>query len=244
MNGRIGLSAKKVALALGMGVVLVAAGCANKPGSAPCDGDIDLQVGYPAAANEPGWWQADTRVGGTSSISEGYPNVLGYGCSALELTTDATNEAKAQAFTYEDVGVDLSTVNDVSYWAYRDPSSTGDPQVTASLNIELYGADVIDTAGNPNGYTTLVYEPYLQAGGGSAVLTAQWQEWDASAGVWWSTRATNDQPTRSVLLTWSEIQAAYPGAVLGGFGANLGSYNPDQTVAVDGLVVGSNTADF
>jgi hypothetical protein len=40
------------------------------------------------------------------------------------------------------------------------------------------------------------------------------------------------------------VQALYPGAQIGGSGFNLGSNNPDQVVAGDGLQFGGTLTNF
>ena len=232
----------KIAVPVLVAVAFLGSACTktSTPTTA-CEGSIVLEDGYPTAAPDPSWWTNDTRPGGTSGITGG---AAPFGCTSLQLTTDSTNAAKAQAFSYSEFGTDFDSITAVDYSAFRSSASTGNPAVATSLNVELYGADVVDTVGNPDGYTTLVFEPYLQSGGAGAVGTDVWQEWDGAAGVWWSSRATNSQPNRSTTLTWAQVQAANPGAVIGGFGLNLGSYNPGQVVGVDGLTFGSQFFDF
>jgi hypothetical protein len=183
------------------------------------------------------WFTADTRVGGTSAVEArlgGWP-----GPTAVVLTTTDDNNAKAQLLTTLDFGLALSAIDRISYATLRSSASTGTPVATASLNVEIVGTD----AANPEGATTLVFEPYMQVDG--VVVDDVWQTWDAAAGRWWSTQATSAQPVRQVdLLTWDQVLAAYPDARIVRYGFNLGSYNPGVVVAADSLQFGDRFFDF
>lgn len=192
-----------------------------------------------------GWTTADTRANGSNAFVTTWGAPAGLGNGALQQATGETAGGldKAQFFYEGLAGSPLAQLEAISYWTYRDAASSGatsDPQVRIALNVEIVG----DLGGGQT-FTTLVFEPYLGINDASQSLVDNtWQQWDAAAGEWWSTRATGSQPTRSTLLTWDEVQAAYPGAVLGRAGFNLGSFNPLQVQAADGLTFNTTTFDF
>ncbi len=217
--------------------------CAMPPGGVPCV-DVPFFVGNPPAPPTPipaGWYTSDTRTNGTSAINTDLGNAPGLTCKSVKLTTGAStaspSQDKAQLFTFDAAGTPLSSINTISYWAYRSslsPAVIANPVTAATMafNVQIYGAPSVT-------FATLVYEPYSQVGGAAAILNDTWQQWDATAGKWWST--TNGQ---SNLLTWAQVQALYPGALVGGYGLNLGSVNPNLIVGGDGIVFGSTSTDF
>lgn len=225
-------------LALGAGL----AACSDDAG--PACTPITIQTGVPTSTPVPGWYSADTRANGTVAMSTEFGTPEGLTCDAVKLTTgEATGsplQDKAQLFSFAEAGTTLASINAVKYWAYRSSSSpaiVADPEAlhpaTLALNVQINGTSV------PGNFATLVYEPYNQSGGTDAILNDTWQEWDAAAGLWWSTK--NGQ---SNLLTWAEVKALYPDATIAGYGFNLGSNNPGLIVAGDGLTFGETTTDF
>ena len=226
------------ALALSAG--LVACSGDSEPGCTP----VTILAGNPASVPVPGWYSSDTRSNGTVSMTTEFGTPSGLTCDAVKLTTgEATGtplQDKAQLFTFAAAGTALSSITSVTYWGYRSSSSpaiVADPTAphpaTISLNVQVSGASV------PGNFATLVYEPYTQSGGQGAIMNDTWQQWDASGGVWWSTK--NGQAN---LLTWAAMKALYPDASVIGYGFNLGSNNPNLIVAGDGLTFGGTTTDF
>jgi hypothetical protein len=137
------------------------------------------------------------------------------------------------------VGTQLDDVNAMGYSTYR---SAGSAQQVAALNVEV---DVNGAA--PGGFTTLVFEPVYNTDQG-AVVSDQWQTWDAYNGGnarWWSSNPIPSAPNRDTFVTWSTIVAANPDAVIvGGYGNNQGSGNGGLITAVDALTFNSTTYDF
>jgi hypothetical protein len=160
------------------------------------------------------------------------------GAGSLELTT-ATGADKVTAFNYDHVGTALSDVNALGYSTYR---SAGSLQQVAALNlqVDVNGAD-------PGGFTTLVFEPVYNTDQG-AVVSGQWQDWDAYNGgdaIWWSSNPIPSAPDRDTFVTWDTIVANNPNAVVvGGYGVNQGSGNPALTTATDALTFNDTTYDF
>jgi hypothetical protein len=94
---------------------------------------------------------------------------------SLELeTSDATGHVVAQTAA----SGDPSSLSGVSYQTFL--VNTGG---VASVSIQA-GAFCNGTA--DSGFTTFVFEPYENAAL-QAVIPGEWQTWDASNGVWWST---------------------------------------------------------
>jgi hypothetical protein len=205
------------------------------------------------------WFREDTRTGGGVGLTRpdrpeepcvGAPE--GFGDTALGLTTNSTNAAKAQLINHADevFGTPLSTVTELSYWTYQ---CAGTATVNDNASYQLQ----VDIDGDPStvgDQTNLVYETYYndteEPAPQQPLEQGVWQFWNATNGNWWSNKditcnetlvlaaggggAPFDQP--------ADIGAACPNAVVYGVGVNLGSYNPGSIVAVDGLTFGS-TAD-
>lgn len=189
-------------------------------------------------ANTQGWVEADVRPGGEVGFvsDEAAP----YGQGALQLTTDETNTAKAQYMHEADVA--LTEVGQVSYFNKTNAgpaSAAASYQLAVDLNGEAEG-----------GFTTLVFEPYWNDDA-TPLVQGEWQEWDAYAGEWWSSRSFAEGDCEVVagaggppLYSLSELQASCPEAVVQGFGVNVGTYNPSYDVNVDGINFDGTVYDF
>lgn len=154
------------------------------------------------------------------------PGEAPMGKGSLELQTVDT-AGKQQHFEVQQTGTPIADVNEMSYSTYAHQ-----PVVVASINMEVL-------TDPPGGYTTLVYEPYLNPGAG-AVVPGVWQSWDAFHGMWWSTHVIAGVPTRGVPVAWSVIVAANPHAVIIDYGINQGAFNASTTSNVDALSIGTN----
>ena len=228
-----------------------------------------LRDGYPppdANQDTAFWYREDTRVGGSvtiyrSSDSGALPGggPPGYGDGALALTTDHRTSAKAQLLTVDDViGTPLTDVDGLDYWTLQSsdsqPGVTG-PIVLPSLQLQI-DTNGLDTDG---GFTTLVFEPYQETptGPSQPITPDVWQFWDATAKQWWSSRAihceggTPDDPFDLAagaggppFTTPAEIAGECPGAVVLGYGVNVGSNNPSAVTATDGLHFSTINDDF
>ncbi len=209
--------------ALAASAGLVACSNDSEPGCTP----VAILAGDPASVPAPGWYSSDTRSNGTVAMTTEFGTPSGLTCDAVKLTTGAATgsplQDKAQLFTFASAGTALSSIANVSYWGYRSstsPAIVADPTApqaaTISLNVQISGTSV------PGNFATLVYEPYRQSGGQDAIVNDTWQQWDASAGLWWSTK--NGQ---SNVLTWAEVKALYPDAAVIGYGFNLGIEQPE-----------------
>jgi hypothetical protein len=178
-------------------------------------------------------WVAYHRNAGADTFDVG-PATPPLGVGSLQLNTP-TGADKITVFNYDHIGTQLSDIDAISYATYR---SAGSLQQVAALNIEV---DVNGTA--PGGFTTLVFEPVYNTNQG-AVVSGQWQTWDAYNGgnaIWWSSKVIPGVCAFTCYVSWSDIVAANPDAVIvGGFGVNQGSGNPGLTTSIDALKLGIN----
>jgi hypothetical protein len=219
-----------------------------------CAPKTQIFGGYPVNTTTatPGWYTSDTRQNGNVKIDSTYGDPSGIpGCNSVVMQTGAATgsplQDKAQLLTYSMLGTPLSSITNVSYSTYRsslsDPSNPSD----AAINIQITG-----NAGfvAPNGFATLVYEPYNQSGSNAGVTDDHWQNWDATAtttgdGVWWSSKIPyGSTGSQSTPIPWAQMQSIYSDAALAGVGVNIGSNNPNMYVAADDLTVGASTTDF
>jgi hypothetical protein len=186
--------------------------------------------------NTQGWYSADTRTGGNinyvTDATSPYPD------GALQLTTDATNAAKAQYL--KDVNIPLSDVADLGY---QTKQNSGPPVAAASYQVvvDLNGSE---TAG---GTGTLVYEPYWNG----TVVPTTWQSWDVDSGQFWSSQTFTDGSCSVVngaggppFYTLSALKTACPNALVKSIGVNVGSYNPSYDVETDGVAFNGTTYNF
>ena len=201
----------------------------NNPGTAA--------TAYPAT----GWWSDDTRANGMVAVDAVLGAPSGFGCTSAHFVTgDMTaspSQDKAQLNSFALTGTPLSTITTISYWSYRSSMSTGGAPVDLSLNVAITGPNMP--------YTTLVYEPYNQSGGVSAIVNDTWQPWSASDGVWWTNKIANPNPgSQANPQPWTAFLALYPDALVFSYGFDIGSNNPDMIVGGDGLVFGTTVTDF
>jgi hypothetical protein len=194
--------------------------------------------------NSQGWSTSDTRPGGAVAFVSDATAPAGAG--ALQLTTDATTTSKAQYL--HATNTPIAQVNDLSFYtkqvsgpAHADPSY----QVLVCLN-GIAGTNC-ETQGGPASFTTLVYEPYQNG----IVIPGTWQSWDVDAGMVWSSRTVacsnggviaggGGAPFYSI----QQIATMCPGAIVTGFGVNIGSNNPGYNVYADLIKFNASTYDF
>lgn len=187
------------------------------------------------SSNTQGWSTGDTRPGGAVAYVADASSP--YGDAALQLTTDATNAAKAQYV--KAASGSLSSVNELAY-ATKQVSGPAVAAASYQVAVDLNGSAT-------GGFTNLVYEPYWNG----TVTQGDWQQWDVDAGQFWSSGTYSDG-TCSVqsgaggppFYTLAALQTACPDAVVLGFGVNVGTYNPSYDVYVDGVNFKGDVYDF
>jgi hypothetical protein len=184
-----------------------------------------------------GWSTADTRPGGAVNY---VADASAPGGSALQLTTDGTNAAKAQYIHAADTP--LSDLTELAYSTKQNAASF--PQGDASYQL------VVNLDGTPATFTTFVYEPYEQVA--APVAPGVWQTWDVDAGQFWSSKTVNAGGACTVtagaggppFYTLAGLQAACPNAVVVAFGVNVGSFNPGYDIETDRVDFNGTVYDF
>lgn len=194
-------------------------------------------------SNTQGWSTADTRPGGAVNYVTD-ATAPGGGSGALQLTTDATTAAKAQYM--HAANTPLANVTDLSFYAKQ---VSGPPHADPSyqLPVCLNGITGTPTPADPcggAGFTTMVFEPYQNNGTAPpspVIVPNTWQQWDADAGQFWSSKTYSDGGACSVVngfggapfYSLAGLKAACPNAIVVGFGVNIGSFNPGYNVYTD-----------
>lgn len=205
----------------------------------------------PSDPSDHNWYREDTNVGGGVIITNEFGGApTGFGGSdnsALALTTDYRDSAKAQVVNHEVVGTNLSDVTDLSYWTYQANEGAaaapgGSATVDPSFQLPIL-------ANGNSGFATLVFEPY-QAGEGP-ITPQTWQQWDVDAGLFWSTRSFTcgattfpGSPGGPATITLAAVKAACTSAKVLSYGASIGGNNANYTVGVDGIVFSSTANTF
>lgn len=204
--------------------------------------------------NQQGWSTADTRPGGAVDFVLDATAPSGIG--ALQLTTDATNAAKAQYM--HAANIPLANVTDLSYYTKQVSSplfAGADPSYQLPVCL---GGLTAPTMANPSGclgFTTFVYEPYENPGlgtPGGVVVPGVWQQWDVDAGQFWSSRTATGGGTCNVVAGFggapfyslAALKTVCPNAVVAGFGVNIGSFNPSYNVYTDMVNFNGTSYDF
>jgi hypothetical protein len=186
-------------------------------------------------SNTQGWSTADTNAGGSVNFIEDTTSPLPSG--ALQLTTDATNTARAQYMHTTNTA--LSDITELNY-STKQVAGPAVADASYQLAVDLNGAA-------DGGFTTLVFEPYWNG----TVIPGTWQSWDVASGQLWSSKTFSDGSCNvqsgaggPPFYSLSQLQADCPNAVVTGFGVNIGTYNPNYNVEVDGVDFNGTTYDF
>ncbi len=177
------------------------------------------------------WQTSDTRLGGTVSLIPDSSAPLG--TSALQLTTDSTNAAKAQLLTA--TNTKLADIAALSYYTKQVSTSSPSGDPSYQLSVDLNNDGTADT--------NLVYEPYWNG----TPNPNTWQHWDVLSGKFWSSQTAGGLTAGAggpPLYTIADVLAHDPSATVVGFGVNVGSYNPSYNVEVDDLVFNDTTYNF
>ena len=197
--------------------------------------------------NQQGWSTADTRPGG--AVGFVVDSIAPSGNGALQLTTDPTNEAKAQYM--HAANVPLADVTELSYYTRQISASFAEGEASYQLPVCLGG--VVGT--NCIGFTTFVFEPYENPGlgtPGGTVIPNVWQQWDVDSGLFWSSRTasgggacnTTAGAGGAPFYTLAGLKSVCPNAVVVGFGVNIGTYNPSYNVYTDLFNFNGTVYDF
>ena len=170
---------------------------------------------------------------GVSVVSSGPPGSLG----SLQLTT-TTSASHWSAYNEDHGGTPLADITSLSYSTYsNDAGNTEDPGLQLVIDP---GNSAAPDAGVT--YSTLNFEPYLQAGGQTADT---WQNWNVMNGVVWGTHLTG--APEGAPISWSTFVSRYPNATIlseasgGGVGVNVGSGWSAMTGNVGTLTFGTSS---
>jgi hypothetical protein len=184
--------------------------------------------------NTQGWAATDTRSGGAVNFVADSEAPAGFG--ALQLTTNATTDSKAQ-FMHA-ANVPLSEVTELSYFTKQIGASFAQGDVSYQIPIFANGT---------TGFTTLVYEPYQNGD----VTTGDWQQWNVLEGKFWSSRTVTCGAGGltaggggAPFYSLADIAEMCPGAKVLGFGVNIGSNNPSYNVETDLVSFNGTAYDF
>ncbi len=105
-------------------------------------------------------------------------------------------------------GQNLSSITGLTYWTFVEQSAITHPHLAPAIKIQ------VDTDGNGDRDTTLVFEPvYVLSTQGPVVLNI-WQDWDTLNGPgWWNTAAVPGYPGGgSSYFTLAQFAADFPNA--------------------------------
>ena len=165
------------------------------------------------------------------------------GTGALRLTTNNTNEAYAEYL--KETNTPLAQINQLSYYSKQNSGSPSYAGASFALGVDLDGS----ANGSTQGFTYLVYEPYLQT---QAIVPGVFQYQDVVNGRLYSTgTVTCSNGTiqsgaggTEPFYTLAQIQQTCPEAVVSIFGVFIGTYNANYDVEVDKLNFNGTTYDF
>jgi hypothetical protein len=202
--------------------------------------------------NQQGWSTADTRPPGTVEfVADGSPP--GGGNGALELRTvsaDLVTAVSAKAQYLHPANTPLADITELDYWTKQVAAPFAGADPSYQLVTCLTGAPTTGPPPTCPGFTTFVFEPY-QGGLPQPVVPGVWQQWDVDQGLFWSTRTVTcsngtilGSPGGPATYTLAQIKATCPAAVVGGFGVNIGTNNPDYIVRTDLFNFNGTTYDF
>lgn len=174
-------------------------------------------------------WTLTADPGSSGAFVSG-PQTPPAGTGSFEFTVPDGGKVTLSTDTVE--GQPLRAVDTVGYATYRDSTSTMEPNVAPSLNLEICSGGT-DNGTTCSGYTTLVWEPVYAYGtaanDNNPVVNDTWQSWNALGhtsssydGGWWSTRDIPGVCASNCFVSLADIQAANPDAVILSLGVNVG----------------------
>ncbi len=219
------------------GIMTGLVGIVAAPSAMALDGVVT--VSPPTELN--GWVDASIN-GGTATLVDDAP--AGMGSNSLQLKT--TSDVAAKAVFAHPENMPLNDVTTLSYLTKQVAASSEGGSASMTLAVDLTGDGTFDT--------NLVFEPYWQNEGSpdpAPVSATEWQQWDVDQGMFWSSKSYGEGDAALVagsggapFYTLEQIKAWYPNAQLQGIGVNVGSYNTDYAINVDGVQLNGQTYNF
>lgn len=206
------------------------------------------------------WFEADVRPGGTASVAD----LTGLGgnlqadqpipVGAAKLTTDNTNEAKAEVSVGSNYGVlnDIVSTLAVGYSWHKAANAGQNQNAAPSIKLTFFNSVCNDTPGG-DCFATLVYEPYMN-GFGNFPAQDVWHQSDltATSGRWWTTGGFGQlsggggcgaQPCPTLAQWLAASSPDFGQATLVGVSVGVGSVNPGQIGFFDDVTIGGTLAD-
>ncbi|MEX2493941.1 MAG: hypothetical protein WD425_19540 [Nitrospirales bacterium] len=206
------------------------------------------------------WYEADVRTGGTASVSDltgvegDLENNQPLPIGAAKLTTDLTNEAKAEVAIINNYGQADTIIPtlEIGYSWHKASNAGQNLNAAPSLKLTFYNP-VCDQTTSEDCFATLVYEAY-QNGFGNEPPLDEWQRSDLNQNVggWWTTGGFGAPdgmggcgPTPCpTLLEWLDtLSLDFGQADLVAVSVGVGSYNPGQIGYFDNVVITGTNAD-
>ncbi len=189
------------------------------------------------------WFNNDVRPGGTASIV----NLTGQGgnlensqplpTGAAKLTTNMTNEAKAEVAVRDNYGTAgniLSSLT-VHYAFYKENVAGGNAAAAPSLKLTFFNAAYSAIPGN-DGFVSLIYEQYLQSPSFPNPATGVWTDVDIdfNNGLFWNNggfgqpSSAGGPPVRTLSQWLSTFDSGFSAANMVSVGMGVGTVNPGQ----------------
>ncbi len=208
------------------------------------------------------WFESDVRPGGTAAIVDltglggDLEASVPLGTGAAKLTTDLTNDAKAEVAVPNDFG----TVDDIletiavgfNWYKENNPDPGASVFAAPSIKLSFYNSVCDDTA-NGDCFITLVWEAYQNEHVPQPV-TGTWfrEDLDADTGGWWVTGGFGEPngaggcgtvPCPTLRDWYNTLSIDFPDASLVAVSVGVGSVNPGQIGYFDNVTIAGTSAD-
>lgn len=184
-------------------------------------------------------WVETTRTEGDASIVAEEPRG-----NVLKLVTIADNDSRVR-WTNSTLNLNLSTFTGISFESKQvSASDLINGNATMRLNVDLDGN--IITTGDVEEIT---YEPYYNynsenpSNSNTSIITGTWQTWNTTLanGKFWGNGgflgSTPSGGAYATNITLAQVLTAYPSAKIVGISFGMGTWNPNQVVLVDNLII-------
>jgi hypothetical protein len=210
--------------------------------------EIVTSFGPPGTTDTGVWFEDDVRTGGSASIEDltgaggALENDQPLPIGAATLTTDLTDEAKAEVAVIDGYGMplDILVTLGVFYSYYKANNAGQNLSAAPSIKLTFFNPVCDDPVSAGDCFGTLVYEPTWNQPGsiGSSVLVPT-DEWidvaiDADNGVFWWTGGFGEAnsfggPPLRTLADWAAVFSSdFGDAELFKVSVGVGTFNQGQ----------------